>query len=67
MVKGHEEHVENAKFYLSLDDIDNTITENETGFGGARAFTSANKNTYVSAITSKTKDVFLTFSNSHLH
>lgn len=25
------------------------------------------ENTYVSAITSKTKDVFLTFSNSHLH
>ena len=49
VVDGHEEHVKKAKFYLSLDDKDETITENETGFGGARNFTSANNNTYVSA------------------
>ena len=50
VVTGHEKDVENAKFYLSLDDIDNTITEKETGFGGARDFNSANTNTYVKAI-----------------
>ena len=49
VVKGHEEHVANAKFYLSLDDIDNTITENETGYGGARDFVSANNNHYQAA------------------
>ena len=49
VVKGHEEHVANAKFYLSLDDIDNTITEKETGFGGARDFISANNNHYQAA------------------
>jgi uncharacterized protein YjdB len=49
VVEGHEHAVENAKFFLSLDDIDNTITEKETGYGGARDFISANKNTYVSA------------------
>lgn len=49
VVEGHEEHVENAKFYLSLDDIDATITKNETGYGGARDFISTNNNTYVNA------------------
>ena len=49
VVKGHEEHVKNAKFYLSLDDIDNTITESEQGYKGARNFTSTNENTYVAA------------------
>ena len=48
VVKGHEHDVENAKFFLSLDDIDGSITENETGYGGARDFTSANNNTYQS-------------------
>ena len=48
-VKGHDEHVKNAKFYLSLDDIDATITEKETGYGGARDFISTNNNTYQSA------------------
>lgn len=48
-VAGHEEHVKNAKFFLSLDDIDSTIVVNETGYGGARDFISANKNTYQSA------------------
>ncbi len=49
VVKGHEDDVKNAKFYLSLDDIDNTITENEKGYGGARDFTSSNNNTYLAA------------------
>lgn len=49
VVKGHDEHVKNANFYLSLDDIDNTITANEKGYGGARDFTSTNANTYVAA------------------
>ena len=49
VVEGHDEHVKNAKFYLSLDDIDNTITANEKGYGGARDFTSTNANTYVAA------------------
>lgn len=49
VVEGHEHDVENAKFYLSLDDIDATITEKETGYGGARDFTSTNINTYQSA------------------
>ena len=46
---GHENEEIKPQFYLSLDDIDNTITEDETGFGGARNFTSANANTYKSA------------------
>lgn len=49
VVEGHDEHVKNAKFYLSLDDIDATITEKETGYGGARDFISTNINTYQSA------------------
>ena len=49
VVKGHEDDVKNVKFYLSLDDKDNTITENETGYGGARDFISTNINTYQSA------------------
>ena len=49
VVQGHENDVKNVKFYLSLDDIDNTITENETGYGGARDFTSTNNNTYKGA------------------
>ena len=48
-VEGHDEHVKNAKFYLSLDDIDNTIVNGETGYGGARDFISTNENTYLSA------------------
>ena len=44
VVKGHEEDVKNAKFYLSLDDIDS-----EYGNGGALDFNSNNTNTYVSA------------------
>jgi hypothetical protein len=48
VVTGHEHAVENAKFFLSLDDKDNTITEKETGYGGARDFISTNKNTYQS-------------------
>ena len=61
VVKGHEDHVANAKFYLSLDDIDNTITEKETGFGGARDFVSANNNHYQQARYKRTplaKDVY---------
>ena len=61
VVEGHEDHVENAKFYLSLDDIDNTITENETGYGGARDFVSANNNHYQQARYKRTplaKDVY---------
>ena len=49
VVEGHGDDVKNVKFYLSLDDIDNTITEKETGYGGARDFVSANKNTYQAA------------------
>ena len=49
VVKNHEEHVANAKFYLSLDDIDASIEEGETGYGGARNFTSANANHYQAA------------------
>ena len=49
VVDGHEEDVKEVKFYLSLDDIDNTITANEKGYGGARDFTSTNANTYVAA------------------
>ena len=49
VVKGHEQDVKNAKFYLSLDDIDATITEGEKGYGGARDFTSGNANTYLAA------------------
>ena len=49
VVKGHEAAVENAKFYLSLDDIDNTIVSGETGYGGARDFISTNNNEYQSA------------------
>ena len=48
VVAGHEHAVENAKFFLSLDDKDNTITEKETGYGGARDFISTNNNTYQS-------------------
>lgn len=48
-VEGHDEHVKNAKFYLSLDDIDATITDKETGYGGARDFISTNENEYQSA------------------
>ncbi len=49
VVVGHEEDVKYVNFYLSLDDIDNTITENETGHGGARDFISTNNNTYQAA------------------
>ena len=49
VVTGHEDDVKNVNFYLSLDDIDNTITENETGYGGARDFISANNNHYLQA------------------
>ena len=49
VVEGHEDHVKNAKFYLSLDDKDLTITEGETGYNGARDFISANTNTYLAA------------------
>ena len=49
VVEGHEHHVENARFFLSLDDKDTSIKEGETGYGGARDFTSANNNTYVAA------------------
>lgn len=49
VAEGHEEDVKNAKFYLSLDDIDATITEGEKGYGGARDFTSGNANTYLAA------------------
>ena len=49
VVKDHEDDVKNAKFYLSLDDKDNTITEKETGYGGARDFISTNTNTYLAA------------------
>ena len=49
VVEGHEEHVKNARFFLSLDDKDTSIKDGETGYGGARDFTSANNNTYVSA------------------
>ncbi|MBR3859226.1 MAG: alpha-N-acetylglucosaminidase, partial [Bacteroidaceae bacterium] len=44
VVEGHEEHVENAKFYLSLDDVDPDPT-----VGGARDFISANLNHYQKA------------------
>ena len=44
-----EHGLENAKFYLSLDDIDGTIKPGEKGHGGARDFISANNNTYVNA------------------
>ena len=44
VVKGHEHDVENAKFYLSLDDIDP-----DTLVGGARDFISTNNNTYLAA------------------
>lgn len=43
-VEGHDEHVKNAKFYLSLYDIDPDKT-----VGGARDFISTNENTYQSA------------------
>ena len=43
-VEGHDEYVKNAKFYLSLDDIDP-----DQSVGGARDFVSANTNTYQSA------------------
>jgi hypothetical protein len=43
-VEGHDEHVKNAKFYLSLYDIDPDET-----VGGARDFISTNENTYQSA------------------
>jgi hypothetical protein len=49
VVDGHKEHVKNVNFYLSLDDIDNTIAEGETGYGGARDFTSVNNNRYLAA------------------
>ena len=49
VVEGHEHAVENAKFFLSLDDIDGTITSDEVGYGGARDFISTNNNTYVAA------------------
>lgn len=49
VVAGHEEAVKGVNFYLSLDDKDNTIVNGETGYGGARDFTSANNNTYVGA------------------
>ncbi len=48
VVPGHEDAVKDAKFFLSLDDKDNTITEKETGYGGARDFISTNNNTYQS-------------------
>ena len=44
VVEGHESDVANAKFYLSLDDIDPDET-----VGGARDFISTNTNTYQSA------------------
>jgi hypothetical protein len=44
VVEGHESDVANAKFYLSLYDIDPDKT-----VGGARDFISANTNTYQSA------------------
>lgn len=46
---GDEDAVKGVNFYLSLDDKDTTIAEGETGYGGARDFTSANNNTYVGA------------------
>ena len=49
VVTGHEEDVKDAKFYLSLDDIDATIAKDETGYGGARDFNSSNLNRYQSA------------------
>ena len=49
VVEGHEDAVKNAKFFLSLDDIDGTIAVGETGYGGARDFISTNNNTYQSA------------------
>jgi hypothetical protein len=48
VVKGHEAAVKNVNFYLSLDDIDNTIVSGETGYGGARDFISTNNNEYQS-------------------
>lgn len=44
VVPGHEHDVENAKFYLSLDDVDPDPT-----VGGARDFISANLNHYQKA------------------
>ena len=49
VVEGHEDAVKNARFFLSLDDIDNAIESGEAGYGGARDFVSANANTYRSA------------------
>ena len=60
-----EGHSVPAKFYLSLDDKDTTIAEGETGYGGARNFTSANANHYQSArykrAPLKSKDIYGTF------
>ena len=60
-----EGHSVPAKFYLSLDDKDTTIVEGETGYGGARNFTSANANHYQSArykrAPLKSKDIYGTF------
>ena len=60
-----EGHSVPAKFYLSLDDKDDTIAEGETGYGGARNFTSANANHYQSArykrAPLKNKDIYGTF------
>ena len=49
VVEGHKDAVKNAKFFLSLDDIDGTIAVGETGHGGARDFISTNNNEYQSA------------------
>ncbi|MEE0803915.1 MAG: alpha-N-acetylglucosaminidase C-terminal domain-containing protein, partial [Prevotellamassilia sp.] len=49
VVEGHKDAVKNAKFFLSLDDIDGTIAVGETGHGGARDFISTNNNEYLSA------------------
>ena len=49
VVEGHGDAVKNAKFFLSLDDIDGTIAVGETGHGGARDFISTNNNEYQSA------------------
>ncbi len=60
-----EGHPAPARFYLSLDDKDTTIAEGETGYGGARNFTSANANHYQSArykrAPLKNKDIYGTF------
>ena len=49
VVEGHEDDVKNVKFHLSLNDIDKTIEDDDTGYGGARNFNSGNQNTYLTA------------------